>query len=519
MSSPIAPSIIDAMNDPGLFEPWFRGQSWDGWRAVLKAVYALPMTDAEIEFFRSIADRDPPKKRVKEAWFICGRGAGKDSVASAITAFTAALFERSDRMRPGERPLCMCLATDREQAKIVLGYTKSYFTDIELFRGMVQRETANGFELDNSVDVAVTTNSYRAVRGRSVLCAILDETAFWRDENSATPDEETFKALKPALARVPGSIVIGISSPYRKSGLLYRKFAENYGKDGDILVIKAPTRTLNPMIPQSEIDEAMAEDPASARAEWLAEFRDDIAGWADLELIEFAVDRDVTVRPPSADNRIVYRSGVDPSGGAKDSFTMAIAHDEGGTVVLDCIVEIKAPFNPTAATEQISETLKSYGLRETVGDKYAAQWVVDAFAKCGIKYRHSDRDRSSIYLDALPLFTSGRVRILDNRRLVTQFASLERRTSSLGKDRVDHGPGGHDDVCNSAALALVLASQQQAPMNFHPPHAGPSANDIIRAGVDIMSGPQHMPPGGWPAGSPQAAAAGPFANLSWSPNK
>jgi hypothetical protein len=32
---------------------------------------------------------------------------------------------------------------------------------------------------------------------------------------------------------------------------------------------------------------------------------------------------------------------------------------------------------------------------------------------------------------------------------------LERRTSPIGKDRVDHGPGGHDDLCNSAAGALV----------------------------------------------------------------
>jgi len=32
----------------------------------------------------------------------------------------------------------------------------------------------------------------------------------------------------------------------------------------------------------------MAEDPAAARAEWMAEFRDDIGGWADQALIEAA---------------------------------------------------------------------------------------------------------------------------------------------------------------------------------------------------------------------------------------
>jgi hypothetical protein len=440
------PNIVECMDDTRLFQPWFRGESWHGWRAVLKAVYALPMTDSEIAFFRSVAERDPPKRRVKEAWFVCGRGAGKDSVASIVVAHTAALFDQHDRLRPGERVLCMCLATDRDQSRIILGYTRSYFTDIELLKGMVQRETASGFELSNSVDVAISTNNYRAVRGRSVLCAVLDETAFWRDENSATPDEETFKALKPALARVPGSILIGISSPYKKSGLLYRKFKENYGRDSDILVIKAPTRTLNPTIPQSEVDEAMAEDPASALAEWLAEFRDDVAGWANLELIESAVDNGVTVRPPSGNKRFIYRAGVDPSGGVKDSFTCAISHSEDQMVVLDCLVEVKPPFNSASATAQIAEVIKSYGLRECTGDRYAAAWVCDSFSRCGIKYHHSDRDRSAIYLDTLPLFTSGRVRLLDNRRLVTQFAGLERKTSSIGKDRVDHGRGGFDDV-------------------------------------------------------------------------
>ena len=103
--------------------------------------------------------------------------------------------------------------------------------------------------------------------------------------------------------------------------------------------------------------------------------------------------------------RISYVSFLDPSGGAADSFTCAIAHNENNTAVLDCLVEIKDPFNPDSATIDLAATLKSYGMNKTTADRYAAQWVVAAFARHGITLAHSERDRSQIYLDTLPLFS------------------------------------------------------------------------------------------------------------------
>jgi hypothetical protein len=135
-----------------------------------------------------------------------------------------------------------------------------------------------------------------------------------------------------------------------------------------------------------------------------------------------------------------------------------VAHSEDGVAIPDNILEIRSPFNPTAATQQVASLLKAYRLTRTVGDRYAAEWVTGEFAKHGIAYENSERDRSALYLEALPLFTAGKARILDVKRLITQFSSLERRTSPVGKDRVDHGPGGHDDLCNAAAGALVMAA-------------------------------------------------------------
>lgn len=112
-------TIVDAFDDPALFGPWFSGPSWCLWRAILKAAFALPMTDEEIALFRGVADRDPPRKRVRELWVIAGRRAGKDSIASFIAAWTMAFMNYAGLLRPGEQASVMCLARDREQAKIV----------------------------------------------------------------------------------------------------------------------------------------------------------------------------------------------------------------------------------------------------------------------------------------------------------------------------------------------------------------------------------------------------------------
>jgi hypothetical protein len=455
------PSIITAFEDPKMFGNFFPGDSWDAWKTVLKATFGLPMDETETIFFQSVAgDRLAPTQSVRELWAIIGRRGGKDSVASAIAAFVAANFADQHKLRPGERAVVACIAVDRDQAKVILNYIRSYFVDIPVLAGMLQRETQWGFELTNRVDIVIVTNNFRSIRGRAVLLAIFDEVAFYKDETSGASDEELYRAITPALASLsPGAMIIGISSPYRKSGLLWNKYRQHFGQDGDVLVIQAPTRTLNPTIPQELIDREIAEDPAAKRAEYLAEWRDDISGWIGLDVLEAAVDNGVTNRPPNVYAN--YVAFADPSGGKKDSFTAAIAHDEHGTSVLDCLVEVKAPMSTTEAVAQISAVLKGYGLTSITGDRYATQFTVDAFAANGITYHQSERDRSAIYTDILPMFMSGRVRLLDEPVMVRQFAGLERKSSPGGRDKIDHARGAHDDIANAAAGALTLASTKQ----------------------------------------------------------
>ena len=109
-------------------------------------------------------------------------------------------------------------------------------------------------------------------------------------------------------------------------------------------------------------------------------------------------------------------------------------------------------------TEEFSELLKQYHVNTVRGDRYAGEWPRERFREHEISYDPADKTKSELYLEVLPAINSGKVELLDNRRLTSQLASLERRTSRAGRDTIDHASGSHDDLSNAAAGALVMAT-------------------------------------------------------------
>jgi hypothetical protein len=142
---------------------------------------------------------------------------------------------------------------------------------------------------------------------------------------------------------------------------------------------------------------------------------------------------------------------------------MAIAHSEGDrqqrTAILDLIREVRPPFSPEAVCQEFADVLKSYRITKVAGDRYAGEWPREQFRKHGINYEPAGKSKSELYVDLLPLINSRAVDLLDHDRLVNQFVALERRTARGGKDSIDHGPGGHDDVANAVAGAVGFANR------------------------------------------------------------
>jgi hypothetical protein len=226
--------------------------------------------------------------------------------------------------------------------------------------------------------------------------------------------------------------------------------------------------------------------------------------------------------PPLPD--VHYVAFVDPSGGSSDSMTLAISHHDDGVAVLDCVREVRAPFQPEAVVADFCTTLAAYGVAKVTGDRYAGEWPREQFKKRNVDYVPSERVKSDIYRDALPLLNSRKCQLLDIRRLISQLHGLERRTARGGKDSIDHAPGAHYDIANAVAGAIVLAAHCEKPLNFHAPIAGPGRSEWIAAGgfglpismADGM-GASCDKPGAWPAGGPQAG--GLDAQSGWSINQ
>jgi len=383
-----------------------------------------------------------------------GRRGGKSHAAAFLAVYLAAFQDYRDKLAPGEVATVMVIAADRKQARAVMRYTSGLINENPMLRRMVLRENSEQIELNNRTVIEITTASHRSVRGYTLAAAILDEIAFWHVDG-ASPDREIIAAIRPALATLGGKL-IALSSPYAKRGVLWDTFKRAFGVDADrrVLVAQAPSRVMNPTLPQHVVDDAMRDDPEAARAEYLAQFRSDIASFVDADLIA-GCTRPKPLELPRAQS-LRYHAFVDPAGGGQDEFTLAIAHVQDGSSVIDLVRGRRG--SPADCVREYAHILKSYGISRVTGDRYAGRWPSDEFRRHGISYQASELDRSGLYLELLAALNSGRVELPPCEMVARQLVALERRTSRSGKDTIDHPPNGSDDRANAVAGAVALGA-------------------------------------------------------------
>jgi Terminase large subunit, ATPase domain len=462
-------TIDKALVDEALLGAALEGNiaPWRTWRIALKGAFGLPLSDDERKIFSAIAGgRNPPAKRVRELWCVIGRRGGKSKIAAALATYHALFVPH--KLSRGEKGLVLVLAASRDQAQVVFDYVRGFLEASPVLAQEILDITRTEIRLRNGIVIAVRSNSFRTIRGRTLLCCIFDEVGFWRDETSAVPDREVYTAVLPTMMTT-GGMLISISTPYRKLGLLHQKWRDHYAQDDpDVLVVQGASSTFNPLLTPEVIAAQRAADPEGALAELDADFRIDVSSFLDDSLIDRAIDHGRPLELPPVSTRR-YSAFTDASGGRRDHYTVAIGHKDGERYVVDLVRGAAPHFDPMETTKQYAALLSAYGIQRVTGDNFAQEWVAGAWRSCGINYEQSKLVRSDIYLECLPTFTRGLVSLPDHARLLRELRLLERHTHRSGRDTVDHGKHGSDDYCNSVCgtLQMLASGPLYSPLDMY----------------------------------------------------
>lgn len=281
-----------------------------------------------------------------ELLLVLGRRSGKSALAAIFAAYE--MYKLLSRGHPqayygmpsGSEIRLFCIANDKDQASIVYSDMQGHVEAVEYFKSAIANSTQTymRFRTENdrkkfgpdgksTVVSSFKSSIAKGLRGRGVICAILDEIAFFVD-NGKSSAEQIYRAMSPSLAQFSpknpknrlqaigpsdGRMIL-ISSPDAREGFfyqLYQSIKSNAPGTSDMLMIQAPTWEVNPTLDPGYYEKEYFKNPKAFNTEHGAEFSDRVRGW-----IEDARDLtdciDPKLQPRTRGNpREIHFAGVD----------------------------------------------------------------------------------------------------------------------------------------------------------------------------------------------------------------
>ena len=267
-------SMREALAHSDYFGSQLGSPSWANWRVLLIAIAGEPLLEEELPLFEALTNRKAPPAAAPHEFFGCiGRRGGKSRAMAVLACWLSSCRDHRQVAAPGERPQLPVLAQTRDQAPNVFNFICGAFASAPALRPLVEGRNSDTLWLGSGVDITVRPSSFRSTRGATLIGAICDEIAWWRDETSALPDVEILRALRPGLLTTRGPL-IAISSPYARKGELWKAYSKHWGREGSrTLVAQASSQIMNPGLDAQFIAEKYEEDSVAAAAEYGAAFQ------------------------------------------------------------------------------------------------------------------------------------------------------------------------------------------------------------------------------------------------------
>jgi hypothetical protein len=121
-------------------------------------------------------------------------------------------------------------------------YIRGLLRAVPMLAATIEAERIESIDLNNRISIEVHTASFRTTRGYTVVAALLDEIAYWPSEDSTSPDFEIINAIRPAMATVPGAMMLCASSPHARRGVLWEAYHRHFGQESSSACLGAAGR-------------------------------------------------------------------------------------------------------------------------------------------------------------------------------------------------------------------------------------------------------------------------------------
>jgi hypothetical protein len=488
----------------------------------------------------NIGEQDGKERR--ELILVLGRRSGKSLLSSIIAAYELyKLLRRGDPqnhygMVSSSEIRILCVANDKEQAAIVFEEMSGHVNRVDYFKSsqvgdtktFMKFRTKNDAKIFKSDDKKGTLTATfkssiaKGLRGRGIICMILDELAFFIDDGKSsakkiykalTPSAKQFSPKDPEDRRIPvgptEARVISISSPDAKEGFFYRLYLQslsNSKASSNMLMIQAPTWEVNPTVSQEDYEIEYAKDPREFATEYGAQFSDRVRGWIEnaQDLLDCVIE---SLRPALRGTpREPHWAGLD-FGVVNDGTSVVFTHLKNGKVELayhetwyagknwrEVNPHLMEPLVPYALMLQDQDRLdideivnwllilsKRFYIMGGIFDQYAGPIFEQKMHKVGLTQfsmrRFSTADSSQAYRNAKMMMWTHQLALYDYPRpkapegedegafLHSPHISelLELQATSGGKNiQIVEAPdvaGKHDDFSDGLIRSLLLAAE------------------------------------------------------------
>jgi hypothetical protein len=406
---------------------------------------------------------------------VVGARSGKSYILGGLRLLHLAWTIALNTLAPGEVATGLIVAPDLRLARQCLRFVIGALENSNLTPDIVgQAGDSVTIRRPDGRTVVIeclpATRGGSAVRGRSLVGAVLDECAFFRDSESVVNDVEVFTAVTPRI--LPGGQTILASTPWASVGLLHDLFRQNWGHPVNALAIHAPTSLMRDYDPavMAIIERERSRDPQNAKREYDAEFTDLESTLIPAADVLAATD-DVKERPYRVG--LYYGCTVDV-GLRNDSTAILLFHVEArkrpgappaAVLIVDAIAHlVPRLFGRRVRLDEVDEAIgnlcEKFHVTKVHGDMREEAGLSLLLRARGLEFVEMSLTLPEQEKRARALagrFSSGTVRLVSDATLTKQVTELRVKRRPGGGIAIE-GRGKHDDAADTLLLAADVAT-------------------------------------------------------------